>query len=725
MVRLILLALIWALVPVEAHATPVFVALVANGVSWGAAAWATFGGAALRILGSVLLNVGVAKLMQRKVAGQEVMRDLAQPTSLPAYRFVYGDTWAMGTPAGWVVRGQLHIGCWILNSRPSEGPFEVLLDKRRLLTTGDPYDFSSDGAVATNAPFFDGAPWVRYWIGRGDQTTCPDLVQDWSDGYFVPTDAWTGRTVIWVIADVGPNETRSERWPAAPPEVMASGRWSRVWDPRDPAQIADDPATWAWSANQALCALDALRSNPVRPYANTHLWLDTWIWAADVADERVPVRGGGTIPRYEVNGTLAFSSGAEIEDQLEPLMIAGAARLVRARGQLGIIPGCPQDSAMTLTDMLDGEAPTLTRYADRDSLATSVTGKYLAPDRCYEETDLPTYVLAGAQEADGGLDQPYQPDLSMITDHRQGQRVQKILLMRKRMQRTIRAEFPPAAFDLVAGSWCETDFASPFGAWGGLWEVEGIQPVLIPAEGDGVALRCTISLRETTPAIYAWDAETDEVEVEEYDFDATVTGVQPPTGVAVDMSQANDLTSSGAVVPRFRADFTASVSGSVTGYEWQIRLDGDDWPAESASVTAPDESAITIYGGILSQTALQDFRIRAVGSRGASGWVVVPGLARGFAFSAITATAGAAEATFSGPAPTNAAFAGARIYRGAVGLPFSSATQIAQFVGLVPGAALTLTVTGLSAGAADYWAVPLTASLAEGSPSGPHTLTIT
>lgn len=724
MVRLILLALILALVPVEAHAAAV-VALV-EAVSTWFAGLSTFAQIGVRLLGSVLLSAAASRLMQRKVSGQDVIRDLAQPTSLPAYRFVYGNVWAMGTPAGWVVRGQLHIGCWILNSRPSEGPFEVLLDKRRLLVAGDPHDFNGDGAAATTAPFFEGGPRVRYWIGRGEQTTCPRLVREWSDGYFYPTDAWTGRTVIWLIADAGPNESRASRWPSAPPEVMVSGRWSRVWDPRDPAQIADDPTTWAWSANQALCALDALRSNPVRPYADAHLWLDTWIWAANVADERVAVRGGGTIPRYEVNGTLAFSDGAEIEDQLEPLMIAGAARLVRARGQLGIIPGCPQDSAMTLIDMLDGEAPTLTRYADRDALATSVTGKYLAPDRCYEETDLPTYVLAGAQEADGGLDQPYQPDLSMITDHRQGQRVQKILLMRKRMQRTIRAEFPPAAFDLVAGSWCQTDFASPFGAWGGLWEVEGIQPVLIPADGEGVAMRCTISLRETTPDIYAWTAETEEVEVEEYEFDAAVTGVQPPTSVTVDMSEVNDLTSSGVVAPRFRAEFSASSSGSVNAYEWQIRLSGEGWPAESASVTAPRDVAVTIYGGILSQTALQDFRIRAVGSRGASGWVVVPGLARGFAFGAITATAVmAGRAAFSGTAPTNALFAGARIYRGAIGSAFSSATQVAQFTGLVPGAALILTVTDLDAGASDFWVAPLAVSLAEGSPSGPYTLTIT
>lgn len=722
MVRLILLALLWSMIPAEAHAGPVFVALVSNGVGFGAAAWATMGGAVLRIAGSLLLNVVASRMLARGSTGSEMLQELARPTSLPVYRFVYGEAWATGTPAGWTVVGSNFVGCFLLNSRPSAGPFTVMLDKRPVTATGNAFSFSGPGASATNDPF---AGHARYWIGRGDQTTCPADVVAASDGYFQSTDAWRGRTVLWVILNAGANESRSERWPSSPPEVIVNGKWSRVWDPRDPAQNADNPATWAWSANQALCALDALRQNPAKPYPLANLWLDTWKWAADVADERVAVRGGGTIARYEVNGTLAFSDGAEIEDQAAPLMIAGAAEFVRARGQLGIVPGCPQDSAMTLTDMLDGESAQFSRYASRDDLATSVSGTYLAPDRCYEGTPLPVYVISGAQAEDGGLDQPYQPDLSMVTDHRQGQRVQKILALRRRMQRTISAEFPPSSFDLVAGAWCETDFASPFSAWSGIWEVRGVNPVLLPGDGDGVALRCTISLRETSASIYAWDAETEEVEVEEYDFDATVSGVQPPTGVAVDMAQINDLTSSGAVVPRFRATFTASTSGSVTGYEWQIRLSSGDWPVESTSVTAPNGSAITIYGGILSQTALQDFRIRAVGSRGASGWVVVPGLARGFAFGTITATAGVGQATFSGSAPTNALFAGARVYRGAVGSSFASATRVAQFTGLVPGAALTLTVTGLAAGSAYFWAVPLTASLSEGTPSGPYTLTIT
>ena len=588
--------------------------------------------------------------------------------------------------------------------------------------TGDPFDFAGPGATPTNKPF---AGHVKVWIGRGDQVTIPRLFLDEMPDHYRSTDAWRGLTVIWLQLKTGNTKTRGERWPSTPPEVIVNGKWSRVWDMRDPAQKDDDPTTWKWSANHALCALDALRRNPIKPYADRHLWLETWRWAADVADERVPVKGGGTIPRYEVNGTIVYADGAELEDQLDPMMIAGAARFVRARGQLGIIPGCPQTPAAVLTDMLVGSGASLKRYQERDTLATSVAGTYLAPDRGYEDTALPSFTLEGAQEEDGGLDQPLQPDLSMITDHRQGQRVQKILLMRTRMQREITAEFPPNAFDLVAGSWTTTDLAAPFTRWSGLWEVQSTLPILnLEEEGGGVAYRCQLTLREISDAVYAFDPVTEEQEVEEYDLDVKTREVEPPSNVSVDMREVFDQIATGVLVPRFRVQFDASPSGSVTSYEWQMRLDGDDWPDETQRFTPTgDAERITAFGAILSQTALQDFRIKSVGSRGESGWIVVPGLARDFRLTQFLFEGGTASYSLTATAGDNPAFYGVRIYRG-TSPDFSLARSVHQYTGLQPGAEISITVTDAAPGMAYLWAVPITQTYSEGTRSGPQSVTI-
>lgn len=190
---------------------------------------------------------------------------------------------------------------------------------------------------------------------------------------FRATDGWRGLTVLWLRLRAGGNETMDERWPAKPPEVMVDGYWSRVRDPRDPAQSPTDASTWQWSANQALCTLDALRTNPVRPYSDAHLWTETFAWSADVADERVAVKAGGTIPRYEVDGVLVWSEGSEIEDQVTPLAAAGAAEFTRVGGRLGLVPGTYRAPVMTLSNVLDDAPLQFRRYRPSTELVTAVS----------------------------------------------------------------------------------------------------------------------------------------------------------------------------------------------------------------------------------------------------------------------------------------------------------------------------------------------------------------
>src|SRR5690606_32291721 len=131
------------------------------------------------------------------------------------------------------------------------------------------------------SPFVSsGTPHINFWIGRGDQTSPPDLFLSdapWGSGgdeeLWLATDAWQGNTVIWMRLRAGKAESMQERWPSIPPLVEIEGRWSLIWDPRDEEQDPDDPETWEWSENHRLCVLDALRRNPIRQYqlANLHL----------------------------------------------------------------------------------------------------------------------------------------------------------------------------------------------------------------------------------------------------------------------------------------------------------------------------------------------------------------------------------------------------------------------------------------------------------------------
>lgn len=686
--RLISLALALFLVTASAAQADPLSTLIANTLAgWGVGA--TLATTVGQLLTSTILSAVSKALGPGRNAGQDLARELSLPDSLPAYRFVYGEGWAVGTPAPVRVKGGAIYGCWLLNSRPSEGPFTVLLDKRPLVLSGDPYNFAGPGAVPTNGPF---AGYVRLWIGRGDQTTAPaDIVAE-APAIYATADAWRGCTVVWLILGCGPNEERSVRWPSAPPEVILQGKWSRVWDPRDLAQSATNPATWTWSANQALCTLDALRQNPLAPYDLRNLWIDTFKWAADVADEAVTVKAGGTIPRYRVNGTLGFVTGAELEDQLQPLLAAGAAEFVRPGGQLGIVPATAQTPSITLTDMLDGTAPKFRRYAPKSDLATMVQAKYLAPDRAYEQTDAPAYTIAGAAAEDGSLEKLIQPDLSMITDHRQVQRVQKILAMRTRMQRQIEAEFPPAAFNLVAGSWMVLNLPAPYTAWNRTYRVVQSDPQMSLEDEGGVSMRCQMTLQEVDASIYAWNAATEEQDVAAYTFSGTIAAIVAPGALTVTTGAGVDLNTGGTVIPRLRFAFDPSTSVGVDRYDWEYRVTGGDWTAGGSINAAVRDGISKVFGYLVASTGVTyDIRVRAVAASSASAWVQATGVTVSFVVTGGAAVADYAAVVFTGNAPASLNFAGFKTYRGSTNV-FSAATEIGTQVAGTPGAAYSVRV---------------------------------
>lgn len=564
---------------------------------------------------SLLLNAAAGALARRKQ--QDLVRELALPEALPVYRFVYGETFAPATPAPLRSKGNFLYCCYLLNSRPSEGPFTLWMDKREVEVSGDPYDFSGPGAVATDAPF---TGHFSYWIGRGEQVSPPAQILADAGDIYSATDGWRGRTVLWVKINAGAAKTRQERWPAAPPEVLVYGKWSKVWNPGDPGQDADDPSTWAWSANHGLCVLDALRCNPMRPYDMRNLWIETFAWAAQVADEPVAVKAGGTIPRYEVHGVLPFSEGSELEDQVMPLVNAGAARLVRVGGRLGILPGVYVPPVMTITDVV-GQRMDFSRYRPSSELATEVSVRYSSRERFNEAASTPPYIIPGA-EAEDGQRRPVQHDLFFVADHRQAQRVGKILGMRTRMQRSVQAILPPVALDLVAGSGVTLGLPAPWQRRNGDYEVEQIRPMPEITE-DGMLIECPAALRETGPVVYAWDHTTDEQDVILPAFVGMRTGVQPPGPITVLSDASTVLVSGLSSIARIRFAFDPSPSATTVSYEWGYRQGSAPWQAGGLIDAEVRDDSDQVFGFLVPVEIGQFYTVRvsALAPGGASEWV--------------------------------------------------------------------------------------------------------
>lgn len=562
-------------------------AAAAVGSAVAAVASFTIGGIAV---GSIALQIGaslalsaIAQRLNRpsRPKQKDIKRELAQIQSRPPKRFVYGRDKVPGSPAVLRVKGRNLYMCLILNSRPSQGgDVTIYFDERPSeIEAGDLYDFSGPGARLkidgyrrhNNNP---GMP--HAWLGRGDQVGPPDEILAAMPEEFNSTDGWRGLTVLWLRLNAGGQERRFDRWPRTPPAVEVEADYSLIWDPRDPAQDPDDPETWVWSNNQALCLLDAILNNPIRKRPRFLVDMPAFEAAADLADEPVArFYAGDTVPRYTTNGVLLWSA-SELMDQITPLAEAGAGDLVQIGGQISYVPPVSRPPSYTITDFLKDGGFEFTRLVPGSDLPTAIRASYIAPDRGWQESELPALAVGAgsSQLADEGiLDLP----LAFVTEATQAMRIQKITRNRIAAQRQLSLTLPPDAIDLTPGSVAGWGIAE-LPKCSGNWRVVSISPSAW-LQGNGVALRCPVVLAEEPPNVDAWNPELDEFQLATEDF-------TPPAPVRVPPDDLAATTGPGVAsgtTPRIRFSFEP-VEGNVIGYEWQWRAAGDEY-AEGGSIS--------------------------------------------------------------------------------------------------------------------------------------------
>lgn len=613
---------------------PLIASVTASLISFGttiglsAAAAASFAAGVLNFGSSLLLSaISNALFGAKQPSAQDIARELSQSTTEPTYRFVYGDARATGTPVGTPVRGQAIYGCWLLNSRPSALPdFKLFMDKREVLFTGDPFDFSGLGGDASQDPF---QTKCRFWVSRGDQTLPPDefladaaYAEPNDQDLWKATDGWQGRTVIWMLLISGPSGERQERWPSTPPLVEVEGKWSLIYDPREVSHDPDDPDTWEWSENHALCVRDALRQNPIRAYQESGIHSSFNQDGPDLCDEDVDRKTGGPESRYVLAGTQTFVDG-EIEDLINPMVLSGAADLIRIGGQIGYAGGGWRGPTASLTYLL-GDGFEFSDMDPGDELVNELRVSYISRARGFETAELQPWPIPGALDADGGLPAVQSLDLKFCPSATQGMRVRSILGKRLRRQERISGgELPPEAFDLVGGATASLSLPAPYDALDGIYEVQSIYPGVDPlGESGKLALRMPAKLIKHSEDIYDWTPAADEEDVYDEVYDGARTRAVAPGAISVVTGDTVNLTSGSTVIPRIRFAFDPSPSASVTGYEWEYSPLGVVYTTGGvigADVLDGSDQVFAFFTGGLPGYPY-DLRVRAVGTGGQSDW---------------------------------------------------------------------------------------------------------
>lgn len=190
-------------------------------------------------------------------------------------------------------------------------------------------------------------------------------------------------------------------------------------------QSADDPATWSWTRNGVLVVLDYLwhRDGMRLPRALMEKEIDDWKAQADIADQQIALKGGGTEPRYQLSGTYDLTDPPKA---ILPMMLEPMDARLFMRGSGGVVIRVGQYEAPTVTF----DETNIISYSDlsrgraKPDIRNEIRAKFVPPESKYIEQEADPWVNQASVDVDGS--QPLSLDLTWCPSHRQARARMKV-----------------------------------------------------------------------------------------------------------------------------------------------------------------------------------------------------------------------------------------------------------------------------------------------------------
>lgn len=167
-------------------------------------------------------------------------------------------------------------------------------------------------------------------------------------------------------------------------------RGSRVYDPNAGGQLITDETTWNWSDNLARIALDYMhhRDGMRIPLSllTTPLAMAGWRQAVNDCNDPIPLKGGGTEPRYRAWGSYTLEERPA--DVLNRILVSAEARLVPTPdGGLTIDVGKWNAPTVTIDSSCIISFDGVGRGRDIRNTANIINAIYTSPAHDYQSTD--------------------------------------------------------------------------------------------------------------------------------------------------------------------------------------------------------------------------------------------------------------------------------------------------------------------------------------------------
>ena len=448
-----------------------------------------------------LLQKGVAKKAMRGAGGitAEADKQIIKQ-ALPMARIIYGSALVGGSLFFAERRGDwLYYGIIIANHE-IDGIDQYRMGERLV-------NFDGSGA-ASSLPYFTGASTYLYRSfrnGSDTQTIDPLLAADFPE--LPSTFRQRGRATV-VLKMYFPltisNSLRTELYGnSGQPAPIFRVRGAKVYDPRDPSQSSADKATWKWARSPSLCAANMQTLDRKRGGGGAtwdEIDIDALKQAATDDDTPVPLKNGGTEPRYTCDGVINLDGTAPSE-QISKIMSANAGFRVTSNGKYVFLSGVPRAPVWTLTDNSARGAMHYVAHAPLDRRINIVKASFVSADREYQVQEGPELRNADFITEDG-MEMPIPLELEFTNSHTTVQRLCSIAMLDSRNGRSIARRENIETILLDAADVVNVETGVIPGA-SGQYIMESIGVSETPMEFD-------VTMRGYDPSIYLWNPATDE-----------------------------------------------------------------------------------------------------------------------------------------------------------------------------------------------------------------------
>ena len=478
-----------------------------------------FGGIALAIVGAVATVAAIgAQLLQKRPERAERQ---AQEISL-----------SLGEQPRTVLFGDAVTGGGLLDAFNYGGKYGTdwemlvlaLADHECAELTGiyvnnDFVAFGGDGDVAG----YNGK--LKLWWRPGTENQDLPSVVSLNGPGWTANDNLAGVCFAVVAYKSDQPEEENPTWPGGRPSFRFRLKGKKLYDPRKDSTVTggsglhrwDDPATREWSDNAALCrynyqrgifalekvakpdqlllgrGLSAIEAPPER----------AMVWA-NLCDEDVPLKAGGTEKRYRINGVI--STDENFLDAEQKFAAAMAGIIMQPEGSIEVEPGHAKSviAEFTDADILNLESVVVEKFrSEADSeWYNMVVPRYVEPSQNWKMHGGPIRRVYADVIEDGGVrEAPLSHEL--VTSATQSQRCAEIVRRMGRLTKTGQVSLPPRFIHVEEGDWI---------GWTSDRHFEGSRVVFrVEKFNRSEKWHMSLVLREIGATVFGWDPNVDEL----------------------------------------------------------------------------------------------------------------------------------------------------------------------------------------------------------------------